>query len=186
MAVPTFRTWADDDILFASQLNVDIRDNGKFLLNPPQVSVYNSTAQSTPTGVLFFPSFNTEILDESSGAAAAMHDVVTNSGRVVPNAAGLYAAVLRLQFAAQVTAVGLRAGFITLNAARTIIGQQDVGMTSAFNNLTTNLVVSTAWPMNGTTDYFEAMSFHSAGASLNINAGTNPGAQCHFTVVRVG
>ncbi len=185
MATPTYRTWVAADILTAAQLNADVRDNGKFVINPPQVSVYHNATQSIPNGTNTILAFNSERYDRSSNTASTMHDNAVNNSRVTPNAAGIYQVNLSVEFAAQATAAGHRAIFLFFTGAvPTFIGGSHMPMTAAMNSTPPILSISRPWEFNGTTDYVQAYALHTAGVALNVGAST--GYQCDLTVTRLG
>jgi hypothetical protein len=168
MAVPTFRSWVDTDILTAAQLNVDIRDNGKFILNPPQVYAYLTVAQSIPNATLTPMTFNGELYDRSSGTASTMHDLVTNNSRVTPNAAGIYLLKGDIEYAAQAVAAGFRYLYLRLNGVTYLKYDNKLTAVAGWNTVPVAMEVSYVYEFNGTTDYIELVAFHGAGAALNV------------------
>lgn len=95
MAYATPRTWVAGDVLTAAQLNQDVRDNVGFLANPPACRVYHNSNQSVNDNTLTLVAFNSERYDTN-----AMHDPVTNNGRITINTAGLYIVTFNGRFPA--------------------------------------------------------------------------------------
>ncbi|HEX7277776.1 MAG TPA: hypothetical protein VF244_10420 [Acidimicrobiales bacterium] len=183
MALPSFRTWVANTIHTAAELNVDLRDNGKFLLNPPQCRAYHNATQAITTATLTAVALNSERFDRESGAASTMHSTVSNTSRVTPLVAGVYDLKGNIQFAAQATAAGYRAVYLRLNGTTYIAGMM-VPTTTVFNAVPIPLSVATTYEFNGSTDYGELVVLHTAGVNLNVEAST--GHQCELTVIRVG
>lgn len=72
-------------LVTAAVWNQDVVDNVTFLANPPACRVYHNANQSVNDNTLTLVAFNSERYDTD-----AMHDTVTNNGRITFNTAGLY------------------------------------------------------------------------------------------------
>lgn len=107
MTWTTPRTWVAGEVLTATHLNAQVRDNMSLAGDPPRACVYNNTTQSVSNATLTTLNANSEVYDTDS-----MHDTVTNNPRLTCVTPGLYLVQAVVQFAASAT-VGERSVVFT-------------------------------------------------------------------------
>lgn len=183
MALPAWLTAVGNTIHTAAQWNSNVRDNGKFLTNPPQCCAYHNATQSIPNAAPTPVALNTERFDDEALVASTIHSTVVNNSRMTPVVAGLYLCVFNLQYAAQAVAAGYRKAYMLVNGA-TFVAGQTVVTSAAVNATPIPLSCSRLWRFNGTTDYIQGIALHTAGVALNVEAST--GYECELTLIRVG
>lgn len=132
-----------------------------FLANPPACRVYHNTTQSLTTAVETPLIFNSERWDTD-----AMHDTVTNNGRITFNTAGLYVIGLNVNYAANT--VGTRYTSIRLNGGATYLQQDTRGASPTLGTLVNLHGIYKA--VAG--DYILAYAYQTSGGALNVTNGT--------------
>lgn len=132
------------------------------LWNPPSCRVYNNAAISTTSGTPQALTFNTERFDTD-----AMHDIVTNTGRITINTPGQYHLYAAIDFAANAT--GYRQAYIRLNGT-TPIAAQAFATAGIANG--TQLTPSTVYRCI-VGDYFEVVVSQNSTTTLNVTLGSN-------------
>jgi hypothetical protein len=100
------RTWVAGEHPTAAQMNANVRDNVAFLANPPACRVYHNANQSIAATTETTLAFNSERFD-----TAALHDTVTNNGRITIPTAGLYVVSVSVEWAA---GTGAWQGYVNL------------------------------------------------------------------------
>jgi hypothetical protein len=96
----TPRTWIAGEVVTATIMNQDVRDNMTMVGNPPRCKVHRTATLSLTNNTITLLTWN----DETRGYDTdSMHSTSTNTHRVVTNTAGLYLAHLNLEFAANAT-----------------------------------------------------------------------------------
>ena len=156
----TPRTWVAANTLTAAQMNVDVRDNGDYLLtSKPNARVYNSGAISLATGSVTALTFDSERYDKGAGS----HSTSSNTGRLtVPTSCGgVYLIGGNVSFASNST--GVRQIGIRINGSTTI-AQVYVNTNSSAD---CNLSICTAYSL-AAADYVELMAFQNSGGNLNV------------------
>jgi hypothetical protein len=92
--IPSPRTWATGDTVFATHFNTDLRDSQVFLLNRPRVMVYDSTGvsiqQSDGETLL---EWDTEVFDTDG-----MHSTGTNPSRLTCVTSGVYEIIAHIDW----------------------------------------------------------------------------------------
>lgn len=160
------KTWADGDVVTASELNTHVRDNLTELRASQTCRVYRSVTQSLNNNTYTLIGFNAESSD-----VPGWHSTVTNDNRVTPTVAGLYLVVAGASFAHDTTGSreivivrnGLGGDFVT-SAGRSIA-------VDAAGGLSANLNVTGVFPANGSSDYFALAAWQNSGGALNTNGG---------------
>ncbi len=144
----------------------------------PAVHVTHNAAQSTTTAVNFILAMNTERYDQAGGAAAAMHNTVTNNSRLTAIYAGIYSIRGQIEWATNVT--GERLLEIVLNAT-TVIGRTRGTAGAISSPINQMVVVDYALAVN---DFVELRCLQTSGGALNVNSSANYSPE--FSMVRVG
>jgi hypothetical protein len=88
MAAPAPRTWSVGEKITASLLNAELRDALAFILDPPQVIVYQTASQLMADSTTVLMTWSAELKD---WAPAPMHSTSTNTSRLIAPVAGTYA-----------------------------------------------------------------------------------------------
>lgn len=88
-------TIAAGELVTVATMNNEWGGNVSFLANAPTCRVYNNAALPVVNNTLTALTFNTERYDNN-----AMHDMVTNTGRITFNTAGVYDIGAALSFTA--------------------------------------------------------------------------------------
>lgn len=162
MAWTTPKTWAVADVLSAADLNAYVRDNVKWLgTDKPHCRVRNSANIShTSSGSYQALTFDSERVD-----VGAMHNTVSNTGRLtVPTGGdGFYAIGGQIEFASNAT--GRRGIQIRLNGS-TVIAREETGNLGANDHAVT---VATVYQL-AAADYVELMGYQASGGALNMLA----------------
>lgn len=158
----TPKTFAVGDVLTAADLNTYVRDNAKWLgTDKPHCRIRNSAnINHTSTGNYQALTFDSERVD-----VGAMHDLVTNPGRITVPAggAGFYTIGGQIEFDGNAT--GRRGIQIRLNGA-TVIAREETPSIGA-NDQPITLV--TAYQL-AAGDYVELMGYQNSGGNLNMLA----------------
>lgn len=157
MAWTTPRTFVTGELLTAGIFNSDHRDNLNFLANPPGARVYNSVAISIATGTSTVLTFDSERYDND-----AIHDTVTNSGRLTCKTAGRYSITGHVDWAANGT--GHRVCSIRLNGTTNIASDGKPASAAS-----TRHAVPALYSL-AVNDYVELLVFQDTGGALNVNA----------------
>lgn len=89
--VPTPRTWVNGDTPTGSMLNENLREAFEFLMNPPRVHVYNSTALFSD-GTHTLLTWDTEVYDTDG-----MHNG-SNPSRLTAVTTGIYEITLHVEW----------------------------------------------------------------------------------------
>lgn len=162
MAWTTPKTFAVADVLTAADLNAYVRDNTKWLgTDRPHCRVRNSANIShTSTGNYQALTFDSERVD-----VGAMHDTVSNTGRItVPSGGdGFYAIGGQIEFASNAT--GRRGIQIRLNGT-TVIAREESANLGANDHTCT---IATVYQL-AAGDYVELMGLQASGGNLNMLA----------------
>ena len=162
MAWTTPRTWATNDSLSASTLNIHLRDNLSFLYGAPRCRVHNSAAQTLTTATFTAITMNSERFDNDS-----LHSTVTNTARITFATAGVYLVGGALEFVANST--GVRGAFLRINGTTYISGgihmtRTDGGGAGEFTATIYSFAVS---------DYVELMGYQNSGGNLDTVVDVN-------------
>jgi len=152
----------------------DVQDNftaiqTEFNASWPQCRVTNTAAQSIPNNTGTAITFDTEQIDQGT-ASSNMHDIVTNTSRIVCRVAGLYTISATLPFV--VNGTGLRLAYIRLNGTTSTPGTQVIQPPNA--GFLTTIALSTIYRL-AISDYIELMGFQSSGGALNTSIDTGTG-----------
>lgn len=94
MAWTTPRTWTTGELVTASIMNLDHRDNLNFLFNGASARVNRSANKSIPSGTLTAIDFDQERFDTDT-----IHDNITNNTRLTAKTAGKYVIVGNVNWA---------------------------------------------------------------------------------------
>lgn len=134
--VPSQQTYAAGDTLLAADLNSDVRDAVNFLINVPQVKVYNSAnwTSFTASGTFALVTWDTEAIDTDT-----MHSTVSNTGRITFTTAGVYAIQLNPRWLAPGTAWNANARLqceLRKNAGATVVYEGNYGPPTVNNAAT--------------------------------------------------
>lgn len=98
MAWATPRTFVTGEVVTATILNQDIRDNMTTVGNPPRMKTRRSGTQSLTNNVITALTWDQEFYDTDT-----MHSTATNTQRGTVNTAGLYECQINLEFAGNAT-----------------------------------------------------------------------------------
>lgn len=154
---PDLGTFTSGQILTAAKMNdvATIADNVRV---PALCYMKKDSAQALGNGVYTALTWSsTEEIYDTDG----MHSTSTNTSRITPTTAGLY--LFTFQDAVSGTTTGHNLA-IRINAGD-LIALTQCGLNQYGNS-------SIMYPMNGTTDYVEAMVFvDGAGRTVNLGAG---------------
>jgi hypothetical protein len=136
-----------------------VRDNDEFLIDPPAVSIFESSAQTVNNVTTTALISNEENYDNN-----AMHSSVTNTSRLTAQTAGRYLVWARILFAAS-TAGTYRQLSFRVNGTT-----EYLGMIVPFVNdaSVSTLLSSSATVVLAATDYVECMARHNVNPSLNV------------------
>lgn len=158
------KTWADDVVVTASELNTHVRDNLNELRGAQTCRVYRSVTQSLNNDTQTLIGFNAESSD-----VPGWHSTATNDARITPTIAGLYLVVGAVSFA--VNGTGTREVRIYKNGlSGDAVAATGRGVTvNGTNNV--SWICTAVWPANGTSDYFSLAGWQDSGGALNVNAG---------------
>lgn len=154
-------------------MNTYVRDNSKYLFDPPMCTARKIGDISIPSATLTQMTLPAEDFDTDG-----MHDPTTNNSRITCNHAGVYHASASLIWAANNN--GNRIMTIMLN--NTTRQTQDWEETPDGTN-TTHLNCAQDVQMN-VNDYLEIQASQGTASGLNVNGGTDGG--CVLSVHWVG
>jgi hypothetical protein len=162
MAYTTPRTWVASEYPTAAQFNANVRDNVAFLANPPACRVYHNANQSIANNATLAVAFNSERFD-----TAAMHDTVTNNGRITFPVTGLYLVSLSVVLATATDYRGITAG-ILLNGTTSIA---EAGVMDNYINLYPAVTIATLYKFTAA-EYVTAKVWqtNAAAAARNLLA----------------
>lgn len=154
------------EVVTASLLNEQIRDNMLFMPAGPSVSVKRTTNQSIATGSAFVAvSFNSEEEDTH-----AMWSAGTPTRIICPSGFdGLYLAIFHAGIS--VNATGQRG--LRLQCTGFAVSQQPEIVTAAHATLDWYMVLASLLRMEAG-DYFEPSCLQNSGSTLNILGNTKP------------
>lgn len=156
-ATPNPRTWSVGEIVTASLMNAEIRDNVNFLSKQPWAEVRHNANQSIANNTDTALNFATELWDTDG-----MHDTVTNNTRITSQTSGIYLVCVFAGFAGNAT--GKRDIF--LRRSDGVIYGRD-GM---MPNSTANVYLSTfAFVPMPAGFYVEACVYQNSGGALNVD-----------------
>jgi hypothetical protein len=100
VAWATPRTWIAGEVVTATVMNQDVRDNMTMVGNPPRCKVHRTATFSVSNNTITLLTWN----DETRGYDTdSMHSTATNTHRVNVNTSGLYFNQLNLEWAANAT-----------------------------------------------------------------------------------
>lgn len=162
MAYSTPSTFVAGNVLTASQLNTNLRDNIAWIAtDSPAARAYKSSAFShTSTGNALSITLDSERFDN-----AAVHDTSSNTSRMtIPaSSGGKYLCGGSVEFAANAT--GHRVLSMYVNAT-TYTATQTV---PAISGSVVTIAICTVWSF-AAADYAEMQAFQNSGGNLNVNA----------------
>lgn len=161
VAVPTPRTWADDDALDSTNLNTGIKDVLAFLLVRPHALVRQTVAQTLTTGVGAGVTFGTEDVDTDVDGTGG-HDNSTNPSRYTARYPGWYRTGGGTAFAANAT--GRRGNWWSVNGSR-VAGSIAMVAATAANEAAVPARVIEVYLNAG--DYLELVAYHERGSNLD-------------------
>lgn len=142
----------------AAYLNTG-RANGAWFSEPPQCSVYNSSAQSVPDATVTALLCASESLDNNG-----MHSTTSNTSRITAVAAGRYTMTGTASFAANST--GMRRITFRINGTT----QYDLVQVAA-SSVLSNVILSGSRTFTfAVNDYVELIVYQSSGGALNVTA----------------
>lgn len=156
--ISTLMTIAPGEPLPAAVVQ-QIRDNQEFLIDPPACSVYNTAAQSVPTGTNTALTADSETYDNDS-----MHSTASNTHRITAQTAGRYLFFASVEFAASTGGHYRDLLFVTSGSAsfgRTMLPQVNSGSIAT-------LVVSVGTRVLTVGEWVQVMVRHNAGVNLNV------------------
>lgn len=159
MPYTTPSTITTGQLVTATLMNNEWAGNISFLANPPTCRVYNNAAISIPNVTTTPLTFNSERFDTDS-----MHSMVSNTGRITFNTAGVYVVTANISWAA--SAVGFRITNIRLNGATVLASTSSVVRSDGFLDVPCPTIYKFA-----VGDYIEVTVFQNSGAALNVSAG---------------
>ena len=143
---------------FAAPTLQQIRDNEEFLIDPPACSVYNTLAQTRPTGTTFFALLaNIENYDNDS-----MHSTSTNTSRITIQTAGRYEVGCAVAFDADSSNLN-RTVIITVNALQ----DYTVGLVDAATGNSTGISGSRTLVLSAG-DYVECWVWQNSGVDVDV------------------
>ena len=163
MAWTVPRTWVAGESETATIFNAHLRDQLRFLANPPRCVATASSTAAISDGVWTLVAFDAETVDTDT-----MHDNSTNNSRIIFTTAGTYTVTARTSW--PVSAVGRRIMHARLNSGGSVSGgtaivQAEAAQVEPSYASTTveftvpNLVVAA-------NDYIEIFRYQSSGGSL--------------------
>lgn len=153
----------------ASTLEALLLAQVNFLLNPPQVAIYQASVQSVPNN-----SFTAITFDGSTADTYNGHSTVTNNTRYTAQVAGTYEFSGAIGWAANAT--GSRGGSLYKNGAN-LVGQTGlVQAATGTGNTTVSPLPACSVDLN-VGDYVELWAYQASTAPLNTVAG---GQFCAF------
>jgi hypothetical protein len=159
--LPNPRTWVANEIPPYSQLNTEIFADLTFLMQRPMIKLRQTLTQSAATGVWVGINFNAEDIDPFN-----WHNPSVNPTRIIPTFPGWYRGWFGTG-TSNIVGGTSRSGYCNKN------GSTLGGRAYSFHKppvVATNVAFRSTFflPMNGTTDYFEAMFFQDSGSAMNI------------------
>ena len=175
MAYTTPKTWAVGEVVTASNMNTNVRDNVAWLHGPPTCRAYNSANISINNDTLTALTFNSERWDTDD-----IHSVLSNTGRLTCKTAGVYTIYGTVRFATN--DVGQRAVQVRLNGTTFIGGDTRVDATSAGG---TRLTAFIEYKL-AATDYVELVVYQNSGGALNVVAEGNYSPEFGMTRIAAG
>lgn len=134
-----------------------LRDNFEFLVDPPNCSVYNSSAVSVSTSSATILNANSENYDND-----AMHSTVSNTSRITFQTPGRYGCTASAQFGAN--AAGIRQIEFLLNGVAILASVSRIPAVSGFDSYVKTFIKVTA----AAGDWIEARVFQNSGGALNV------------------
>lgn len=174
--IPSPRTWASGDTVFASYFNSDVRDAQLFLLNRPRVKVYDSTGvsiQNSDGETLL--TWDTEEFDTDG-----MHSTSSNTSRLTAVTSGVYEIILHIDWqplnAANggtrwVTIQKNNSGGVTMATANEIAADA-INVLPNDGNIQASHIIIQHFLTAG--DYVEAVVRNTASTARSTNGGTDP------------
>jgi hypothetical protein len=168
MTVPVPRTWVASEFVTATIMNSAVRDVLNFLLDPPHVYAYRSTALThTSNGNWLAVNLDGELYDSTG----TMHDAGTPSRLVAPEP-GVYRGTIGVAFVTNVTGargVRVRKNAAGSDASGTPIAETAIGALTAFGN---RVVCPFQVELNSG-DYIEPFYYQGSGGSLDYVTGAS-------------
>lgn len=166
MAWTAPRTWVTGEVVTASMLNEQIRDNMAYMPAGPSVSVKRSTNQSIASSA----SFAAVTFDVEEEDTHAMWSAGTPTRIICPSGFnGLYLAIFHAGIS--VNATGQRG--VRLQCTGFTVAQQPEIVTAAHATLDWYMVLAALLRMKGG-DYFEPSCLQNSGVALNILGNSKP------------
>lgn len=168
LPVPTLPTEVPGNFMTSSLINT-IGVNGLgFSLAVPVASLYQITVQGITNASATAVTMDGENSDTYGG-----HSVVTNTSRYVGQVPGYYLCVATVLYGSSTT--GVRIAYVYKNGAL-IDGSFGASAGSTYSSATAIAVPY----LNGSTDYVEAWTYQTSGATFNTN--TSAGQASSLTV----
>lgn len=184
MALTAYRTWVTGEVVTATNMNEQVRDNGNWLADAHLCKLTLNAAAATTSGTVHTLGGGTNALgtwDEGEDTDA-FHDTVTNPSRItVPTGlAGIYDVLGQAQF--DTSASQRRA--ILINKNGTLVGETNLSATRHHDGTGGSIWFAQCpvFVRMAATDYLEMQVFQNSGAGLNINGGVTTA----FTAALVG
>jgi hypothetical protein len=164
-AIPVPRTWSDKEIPPYSTMNADVYNTASWLLQRPMCKVRQTTTQSIPNATFTAVLFQTEDIDTYN-----WHSSTTNTNRITPTFPGWYRGWFSVGMSGA-TAGNFRLAYVQKSAS---LGRsrRDQKPLAAGQNVSIR-GVPFFLPMNGTTDYFEVLTYQDSGAAMSLQVGSN-------------
>jgi hypothetical protein len=151
----TILTTDPGDVLTAAWCDT-VRDDLEFIIDPPQCSVYASSAQTVANNSTVTLTANSENYDNDS-----MHSTVTNNSRITFQTAGRYEIFANVEYAAD--ADGYRRLSFLFNGATSYGGQTVYAAPTVATRLSAQRSIIAA-----AGQYVEVQVAHTAGADLSV------------------
>lgn len=135
-----------------------IRDDLEFLIDPPAVSIFNSTAQTCTTAVDTVLTADSENYDNN-----AMHSTVTNTSRITCVTAGRYLFTCTVRFAGNATGYRIVRWFLNGTTQIRAGGQQ------AITTGPQDTVISASRTFTlAVNDFYEIQVLQNSGGNLGV------------------
>lgn len=145
------------------------------MFKQPSVRAYHNTTQSLTNITETLLVFNNERFDQDgNGNAANMHDLISNTGRLVAPIAGRYLVTCTIEIAAN--SIGERILWAYLNAGTVI----DIDTKNASSGQPTRLNIATVYQF-AANDFVEFHAYQSSGGSLNVLSSGNYSPEATLT-----
>jgi hypothetical protein len=144
--------------------NAQVRDAVNFLLNPPEMTAYQSSAQTIPTGVATAVTLDVNVIDSYGG-----HSTVTNNTRYVAQVSGFYTCAGIAAFSPNAT--GVRTVSLQVNGTTGVPASQAIFQAVTSAGINTNVPTRTMDVFLNAGDYIELMATQTSGGNLALQTG---------------